>query len=793
MAEGTAYVQLADGRVGTVPEAEAAQTVASGGRMLTAEEYARAQGGPSSIGDLAMGALDVRQAMDTAFIRGAGAAFGAPTDRVALDAARAVGGSEAQEATRDFLSGLQSRNPIASTAGEIGGSVFGIAVGGKSSIAHEAGVLGETAAARLLGGAGTGSALGRLGRTMALGGARAGAEMVVLGGAGDINEAALGNREITAQKLIAHAPTHFLEGAILGGALSGVGHGAGELVGLGSRRLVAEGAALERRGGELLWNDMAGGSRGTKIARQANEFFPGGAADAARLVREEAAEIAGVARSKVTAETIRELAPEGKARANSGIDSALDAADQAATLRDNRPRLRDIVDELKTYGQENYGRRGARAEMRPFEGMAEDMLATRLPDASPADIRAMVADPRLIPSDATVSLRELRDFRITADGRAKFRPDATNMDQWREVRGLLEGRLLSTMDELAPHLDASIRSKYVSAKKSYQAWTYAEQLGTMAEAAGVTNRASTLTQKLGGMAGSMVGAAAGGGLVGSLVGGAVGNLGARAVQAHYARVVGNAMIDAGRSATVRRLLAATADTDKAIASGVRRFFKAVPAASAAATSRPRERYERVVPAIRNAAGNPAVLADNVATRLRAVAPNAPETVNAIAAQAQQVAQYIAAHMPPANLSPHDLQPRAERPSDGAISRFLAIVDAAVKPLSILDDLRSGRITPEAAKTVRDLYPAVFDQVRREVMNQIHEATVSGHAIPYTKRVQLGVLFGMPTDRTMAPEFMAWMQNQYAAPSSQPASPPAGGTPMPHIAEDLKTATQRAGD
>lgn len=215
--KGAALPVSTPGTIGTVDAKDASQALAQGMTIPDEARFRDAQA-QARYGGLGGGAA----AAGVAAVRGLGGALGVPTDSVALDMAesfgtpreevdayqgrRMVGG---REQARQALVGLQQVNPLASMGGEIAGIAGSAVVGG--------GLLGRVAA----GAEGVSGALG-LGR-LGTGLVRGAAEGAYLGGISSVNEAALGDTELTAQKVVAGMGHGAFLGAGMGAGFAGLG------------------------------------------------------------------------------------------------------------------------------------------------------------------------------------------------------------------------------------------------------------------------------------------------------------------------------------------------------------------------------------------------------------------------------------------------------------------------------------------------------------------------------------------------------------------------------------------
>lgn len=124
-----------------------------------------------------------------------------------------------------------------------------------------------------------------------------------------------------------------------------------------------------------------------------------------------------------------------------------------------------------------------------------------------------------------------------------------------------------------------------------------------------------------------------------------------------------------------------------------------------------------------------------------------------------------------------------QPSRYEVQKWGRIVRAAENPLTLLEDLRDRRITPEAVQTVKDLYPTLFQQMQLSVMEQLPKIR---EGFPYQARLQVAVFFDTPVDASQAPEFGATIASLYNQAGQATAQPRGSlGTPEPDA-----TQTQR---
>jgi hypothetical protein len=64
-------------------------------------------------------------------------------------------------------------------------------------------------------------------------------------------------------------------------------------------------------------------------------------------------------------------------------------------------------------------------------------------------------------------------------------------------------------------------------------------------------------------------------------------------------------------------------------------------------------------------------------------------------------------------------------------------------------------------------------------------------LPYGRRIALGILLDLPTDASLAPDFVQALQATYAAPDSAAEEPPSPQLSRLDVASSLMTGTQSA--
>lgn len=812
-----------DGDLALVPEADARQAFAAGARPAEPEEIRagmaaqvsaardaelRAKyGGPLGA---AVGSLGADLAGVT---RGLGASQGVATDPLVTGIAGAIGGDTAAAAARERLNEFQELHPWQSKRAELLGATLGTA------LAPEAGVSGAgEAAAQGMGALLGKGAAGFVGRT-AVRGARGALEGASYMGTDAVNEAALGDHELTGERLYAS----MAKGALFGAALtSGVGAlgdaGSATLKGGGrllTKSLGGDGAssvreALEAQADEIAYR--AGGGTNA-MAKDAERYFPNGTKGVGRVWREEAPGLVGKENwGDMTPEDLLAAAEKGQEKFGRAIDEHLSKLDAAAEQRGLLPRASEVIDqfnlEILAPVQETIGGEAAASKLGAFRDSMAKKWGIPLDEAG-VPMAVKPAGHGLESFDRAITFRELREARIAADKvwkGNKLDPDLMGFKgEFLKARGMLEDRLLAAGDELAPELGASFRADYETAKRGYQAFKILERSAESGVAGDARSRILSLTDNIVGSAGAKVGALIGSaaGPIGTAAGAAIGG-GAGAIANHVIRkrfnFVAPELLE--RAASLFRAEKVAVGVERQMNEGVSGFFQgpyrtraSLPASVDAVRPKKGESraqaHARVAAEITRLANNPQEQAQRFAEETGDLAEHAPKTAAAMAFTQARAAKFLQSKLPPGHIDSKSLTPHLEKPviSDAERTKFARYLSVIDDPTTVLDDMKAGRLAPEQVEALKEVYPRMYDDLRQKVAVELSQQT---EPVAYKKKLQLGLLFELKPDATMQDDFISAMQSTYgpAPASDEPYGPPMGGGKPPDIAAGYMTSAQQ---
>ncbi len=126
-----------------------------------------------------------------------------------------------------------------------------------------------------------------------------------------------------------------------------------------------------------------------------------------------------------------------------------------------------------------------------------------------------------------------------------------------------------------------------------------------------------------------------------------------------------------------------------------------------------------------------------------------------------------------------------KPTDAQVHEFSLYLRGAMDPAGVFERTVSGQVTPQETDALRTLNPAHFELIQRSILNNIDD--IRKHAT-YDQVIRQGILFGVPTDTTISPKFVQFVQGDIAqrAAERKPLNikQPGGG---PSNTADLSTA------
>lgn len=235
----------------------------------------------------------------------------------------------------------------------------------------------------------------------------------------------------------------------------------------------------------------------------------------------------------------------------------------------------------------------------------------------------------------------------------------------------------------------------------------------------------------------------------------------------------------------KKFFTAMLDSASGAASGAK------TATSAAGSAASRSLFTKRVQQLATLQSNPMMVADKVQQSLGPVESAAPRVMQQATTTALRGLDFLSSKLPPSRIDPYSVQPQLQAPtraSDAEISRFMRYTQAVDDPLIVLREAKTGTLTRDHVEAVQAVYPKLYDEIRSSVFRSLVDSKTE---IPYQRKIQLGILLDLPTDKTLSPDFIGAVQATFSSADQAGAEPPPTTSAAPDIAASFQTATERA--
>jgi len=191
--------------------------------------------------------------------------------------------------------------------------------------------------------------------------------------------------------------------------------------------------------------------------------------------------------------------------------------------------------------------------------------------------------------------------------------------------------------------------------------------------------------------------------------------------------------------------------------------------------------------------NPDLLVEASTKAFADISEHAPGIADAATQKAAQGAMFLYEKMPKNPGGEFNIFANKQwKPSDFEISKWMKYVKTVDDPMSALKDMRKGLLSYEQVDTLKSVYPEIYNETKNAFMEELSGLK---EELPYQKKMQIGILFGLPVDYSLNPAFIQQMQLAHTQSMQQEQNNQAGGmTPARadklNFADKAKSGTQR---
>lgn len=246
---------------------------------------------------------------------------------------------------------------------------------------------------------------------------------------------------------------------------------------------------------------------------------------------------------------------------------------------------------------------------------------------------------------------------------------------------------------------------------------------------------------------------------------------------------------AQKAQRLQAVQAALAAHDAAIDRGIARFFGKQSGTAPTFPTTDRDTYREKLASLHALATDPqAMAAGLVPADVANLAPGLAATMAATGARAIQFLAGVAPK-PPRKDPMKALDDQLWEPSPAALSRWARYVDAVEQPGKVLHDLREGYVTQEQVDALRAVYPKLLQDIQTKMIERLAQWD---KPLEYGQRMALSRLFGSPVGGAGDPQRRALIAQVRQATLAQngPTGGGSDGRQKVDAGKNLQTQAQR---
>ena len=173
-------------------------------------------------------------------------------------------------------------------------------------------------------------------------------------------------------------------------------------------------------------------------------------------------------------------------------------------------------------------------------------------------------------------------------------------------------------------------------------------------------------------------------------------------------------------------------------------------------------YENHLKELNQLQQNPVVLYERIHDNIGDDAAEfAPTTAMTMFHTAQRAFAFLESKIPKDPFE-QGMYPDKYVPSFVELDRYATYSQAVMRPKTIFKELEQGQVKPETVEAVKNVYPAVYQAAVDAVVNEL----MTAKKIDYDKRVQLGILFELPSVKALQPDYIVRMMQARQQVASQ---------------------------
>lgn len=193
------------------------------------------------------------------------------------------------------------------------------------------------------------------------------------------------------------------------------------------------------------------------------------------------------------------------------------------------------------------------------------------------------------------------------------------------------------------------------------------------------------------------------------------------------------------------------------------------------TERLKKEYTEVSASLNEIRGNEEGYLDTVMDSLQDVSDIDGDLAASMASQQYKTAQFLLAKMPQ-NPFGDSTSPIAKSwmPDDSELRKFMSVQEAAINPMSVVENVKNGTVSPDEIEVLQTLFPKIYEQMAAEVKQKAEASKVAANE---EQKAVMAIVLGGNYDETFAPSFTNILGAQQQQPQQQnaPSGQPNGSS------------------
>ncbi len=182
------------------------------------------------------------------------------------------------------------------------------------------------------------------------------------------------------------------------------------------------------------------------------------------------------------------------------------------------------------------------------------------------------------------------------------------------------------------------------------------------------------------------------------------------------------------------------------------------------TTPTQEEFKKTKNDLSQLSNNPQMLIDKLHQATGSMQDIAPDTAMGVQQGLTRGAQFLASKLPGSTNS-NPFEPEYE-PSKLEMAKFQRYHDIVENPMLALKQISQGAVGPETIETLQSVYPKLYEHMKSEVMNAAIAAASSKESIPFATKQQVGFFLGQPIDQAFSANSVMANQQTFAMSTQQ---------------------------